>query len=183
MQRKLAACAIAVIGLLLISCATLMGPRDVNLPQSKLQASLDRKFPFTQRYYQIFDVTLRNPQLALLPETNRIGLNVDAVLAVPFANKSWQGNMALSGGLLIDQARQAIVLTDTRIDRLNLQGMDNAYAGQLAKIGDQLTRQFLDNLPLYNFKADDFQYAGARFTPTRITTGSNALVVTFEPAK
>ena len=183
MQRKFALWISIVIALSVCACATLLGPREVNLPLSRLQESLDRKFPFTQRYFQIFEVNLSHPQLALLPETNRIGVTLDAMLTVPFAKQAWQGKLSLSGGLLIDQARQAIVLTDTRIDRLNLQGIDNAYAGQLARIGDQLTQQFLNNLPLYTFKPGDFSYAGARFTPTRITTGSNSLVVTFEPAK
>jgi hypothetical protein len=38
-------------------------------------------------------------------------------------------------------------------------------------------------LPLYTFKPDEFSKASVRFVPSRISTRSDALVVTFVPAK
>jgi hypothetical protein len=51
--------AIALIcGTLLAACATLIGPRQLELPQSKLQQSLERKFPVHQRMLGIFELEL-----------------------------------------------------------------------------------------------------------------------------
>ena len=75
------------------------------------------------------------------------------------------------------------MLTDTRIDRLNLPGIDGAYAAPIAKIGEQLTRQLALNMPLYSFREDALRYAGIRFIPTTIMTTAHSLVVTFEPEK
>ena len=40
---------------LLAACAGLIGPREVELPQERLQTSLDRKFPLHQRALGVFE--------------------------------------------------------------------------------------------------------------------------------
>jgi hypothetical protein len=85
--------------------------------------------------------------------------------------------------LALDPARRAVVLADPRMDNFAVDGVDPAYTAQVARIGGLLAAQVLNNVPLYTFAPEDFRYAGITFIPSKITTKSNALVVTFEPAK
>jgi hypothetical protein len=69
---------------LLAACASLIGPRQVDLPQERLQTSLDRKFPMHQRALGVFEVELSHPQLSILPENDRwrwVDLGVTPLLA------------------------------------------------------------------------------------------------------
>ena len=50
-------------------------------------------------------------------------------------------------------------------------------------IGDAPAIAKLNNTVLYTFAPDAFTVMGQRFTPTRIMTRQNSLVVSFEPAK
>lgn len=175
--------AILLATLLLSSCAALIGPRDVEFPLAKLQQSVDKRLPFSQRYLGLFEITADQARLALPAGQNRLSLAADVTVALPLLGKSWRGKMAISGVLALDNPQNAVTLTEPRLDRLTMDGMDDAYAAQVTQIGNLLARQLLANVPLYTFKPDDLRYAGAAFMPTKIGTKPEQLVVTFEPVK
>ena len=92
---------------LLTSCASLVGPRDIELPLAKLQGGLERRFPMNHRLLDIFDVSLTRPQLSLAADGDRIALSLDAAVAPVFLRQSWHGTLAFSGRLVLDPARDA----------------------------------------------------------------------------
>lgn len=173
----------AALTLLLASCASLLGPRDVEIPLSTLQQAVDRKFPFNSRYLELLDIAVGNPRITLLPESNRILAGMDVTFAPPFVNRSWRGSFAVSGRLNFDAARNAIVLSEPHVERFAVDGRDMPHADQLAKIGSLLAEQLLEDVSLYTFHPDDLRYAGRHFTPSKITTTATGLVVTLLPAR
>lgn len=170
-------------GSLLASCAGLIGPRQIEIPLSKLQAGMDRRFPVNNRVLELFDVELTRPQLAMVPDSDRITLTMDAVVAPPFVRQSWSGSMGLSGRLSVDAARGAVFMGEPRVDRFVVDGVDESRQRQLTKVANVLVDQVVRDVPVYAFKPEDLRYAGVQFVPTRITTTSNGLVVTVEPAR
>lgn len=173
----------AALTLLLASCASLLGPRDIEIPLATLQDRIASRFPFNSRYLELLDISVSNPRIALQPESNRILTSMDVSFAPPFMNRSWTGSFAVSGQLRLDLARNAIVLSEPRVEKFAVNGLDMPYANQIAKIGSLLAEQLLQDMPLYTFHPDDLRYAGAYFTPSRITTTATGLVVTLVPAR
>jgi len=175
----------AMFGLLFLvtACASLIGSHEREVPLSKLQQALQTKFPFNNRYLDLFDITVSNPKLSLQPDTNRVITALDARIAPAFLKKPWEGKLVLSGALKIDVARNAVVLTEPRLENLTLESATGSSAGKLAKLGALLAEDMLNNTVIYTFKPEDFSFGGIRFIPTKITTRANALVVSFEPAK
>lgn len=178
-KRFVIAIAVTILG----ACASLLGPRNVAVPLSTLQASLDKRFPFNNRYLELFDIQVQSPRLSLQPGTNRLVGNFDASIAPMWLKRSWQGSFALSGTLGLDASRNAVVLEDPRVETLNIQGIDPAYSRQVTRIAGLLAEQVFKDMPLYTFDPSDFRYAGASFFPTKINTSGNGLVVTFEPVR
>ncbi|MBI1891693.1 MAG: DUF1439 domain-containing protein [Burkholderiales bacterium] len=168
---------------LLSACAGLLGPREVEIPLSALQASLERRFPLNNRFLEIFDIRVTSPRLALQPDTGRVTTTLDAAIAPPFLRNAWRGKLVFSGVLSIDPARRAVVLFDPRVENVDFDGVDPAYSRQVTRIGSLLAEQIIRDIPLYTFQPENFRYAGVNFLPTKINTKPNALVVTFEPAK
>jgi hypothetical protein len=183
MKSKIFALIAIAAAFLLTSCAGMIGSRDMELPLAQLQESLARKFPFNNRFLELFDIYVSNPKLVLQPDVNRVITIVDVSIAPSFMQKSWKGSLALSGMLQLDPARHAVVLAEPRMENFALDGVEGAYANQIAKIGGLLAERIFNNVPLYTFDAADFRYAGVRFLPSKITTRSTGLVVTFEPVK
>lgn len=170
-------------GGLLASCASIVGPRRIELPQARLQAGLERRFPLHNRMLQLFDVQLTHPQLTILPEIDRVALGLDVSVAPPLLRQSWHGSMALSGRLVLDASRNAVFLTDTHLDRFDIDGIDADRARDLGHAADVLVNQLVRDVAVYSFRPDDLRYAGIQFVPTHLETTPGALVVTLEPVR
>jgi hypothetical protein len=170
-------------GAMLASCASLSGPRRVEISQAKLQAGLERRFPLRNRVLELFDVQLTVPRVAILPESDRVALTMDMSVSPPFLRQSWSGTMTLSGHLYIDAARSGVYMADAHVDRFDIQGMDSARAKDLGRAADVLMNQLVRDVAIYSFRMEDLRYAGTQFVPTRLDTIPGALVVTVEPAR
>jgi hypothetical protein len=175
--------AAVVAGGVLASCANLVGPRRIELSQSRLQAGLERRFPLHNRVLDLFDVQMTRPQLAILPNSDRVSLTMDVSVAPPFLKQSWDGTMALSGRLVLDAARNAVFLQDTHVDRFDVAGMDGSKTRDIGRAADLLVNQLVRDMPAYSFRPEDLRYAGVQFVPTRLETAPGALVVTLEPVR
>lgn len=175
--------ALPLLACLLASCASVIGPRQVELPLTGLQEGLERRFPLNNRVLELFDVQLTRPQLELVPYTDRVALTMDVSFAPAFFGQSWHGSMALSGRLFVDTTRNAIFMREARVDRLAFDGVDEAHQRQFTKVANVLIEQITPDLPLYRFHPQELRYVGVQFVPTRITTTAHALVVTVEPER
>jgi hypothetical protein len=168
---------------LLASCATILGPRQIELPLDKLQAGLDRRFPMNNRMLELFDVRLSRPMLSLIPERDRVALTMQAAVAPPFLKQSWNGSLDLSGRLYVDAARGAVFMAEPRVERFVIDGINESYQRQLTKAANILMDKVIDDVPVYSFRMEDLRYGGVQFVPTRMATTSRGLLVTLEPAR
>ena len=175
--------AIPLAAALLGGCAGMLGPRSVEVPLQRLQASIERKFPFDQRALELIDIRLSNPRLTLQSDSNRVSATMDASVQPLFTSRVWRGSFTLSGLLQLDPARRAVMLAQPQIDQIAFDGLEPVLAAQVARGGGLLVAQVLRDMPLYTFGAEDFRYGGSHFLPTKITTNSRGIVVTFEPVK
>lgn len=166
----------------LAACATLAGPRDIELPLSKLQASLDRRFPMQNRALELFDIELTRPRLSVLNDSGRVAIALDASMSPAFLRQSWRGNLALSGRLYIDAARNAVMLAEPRVEAFNVTGLDGAGGRELTRVANVLMNKVMVDVPLYQFRTEDLRYGGVNFVPTRISTTPRGLMVSVAPA-
>lgn len=182
-RRKMLAGLAAVSGAaLLASCASVLGPREVDLPLHKLQAGLDRRFPVDNRLLELFDVRLSRPQLNVLPG-DRVSLTVDASVAQSFLRNPLAGTLAFSGRLYVDPARSGVYLAEPRIERFAVSGIDPSIERQLARAANGLLDRAILDIPVYSFRMEELRYAGVQYVPTRIATTANGLRVSLEPAQ
>ncbi|KQQ45904.1 hypothetical protein ASF61_19900 [Duganella sp. Leaf126] len=174
---------VLVLAGLLTACAALIGPRDVELRQDKLQQGLDRKFPMHHRVLGIFEVELSRPQLAILAENNRVALTFDMNVTPLLARQSWRGTMAVSGRLNVDTLRNTIYIADTHVDQFALDNMDPGKQAQLASVANLLSDTLVRNVAVHTFKPEELRYAGVQFELTAIDTRPGALVARLRPAE
>jgi hypothetical protein len=183
-RRRFGQAALALAaGGVLASCASMIGPRRVELSQDRLQAGLERRFPLRNRMLELFDVQLYRPRLAIMPDTDRVGLTLDVSVSPPFLRQSWNGTLALSGHLVLDNVRNAVVLSATHVDGFDVEGMDGNRVRDLGRAADLLVNQLMRDMPVYSFHPEDLRYAGVQFVPTRLETAPGALFVTLEPVR
>jgi hypothetical protein len=178
--KKAAALALC---LLLASCASVVGPQDVEIPLPKMQARLEDRFPARHRVLELFEVTLARPQVRLLPETDRVALATDTEVSPPFTREVWMGMLAVSGRVFIDNGSNSVRLRDATVDAFRLDGMNSEAQRQLARIANVLLKNVYSDISVYTFRPEDLRRYGVQFRPTRVRIASNAIVVTLEPVR
>lgn len=167
---------------LLAACAAIIGPRQVELPQERMQQNLDRKFPMHHRVLGVFDVELTHPQLSILPDNDRVALSFDLNVTPLLARQQWHGHMDFSGRLRVDSQRNAIYISDAHVDRFTMDNMDEGKQNQLASVANLLSDNIIKDVPVHTFRPEELRYAGVQFVLTSISTRPGALVANLQPA-
>ncbi len=122
-------------------------------------------------------MALANPAVGLLPEQNRIAVQLDARFASPFLREPVNGTFTVSAQLAYDPASLSVVLRAPAVDSVNLQGDAQAYAPQVGQAAGLLATQVLTNYPIYTFKPEQLQFAGVNYEPGTITILTNGIRV------
>jgi hypothetical protein len=168
---------------LLAACATLIGPRQVELTQERLQRDLDRKFPVHHRVLGVFDIELSRPQLAILADNKRVELSFDLSVTPLLSRQAWHGGMAISGRLRVDSLRNAIYIADAHVDRFVINNMDEGKQNQLASVANLLGDNIIKDVAVHTFRPEELRYAGVQFVLTGIDTRPGGLVANLQPAR
>ncbi|MFM0288055.1 DUF1439 domain-containing protein [Paraburkholderia megapolitana] len=152
-------------------------PSHYTFSQQQVQDAVQRKFPYQHTMSQLFDVALKNPVVGLLPDTNRISVQLDAHLASPFLQQPVDGVFTLSSQLAYDSASHSVVLVSPHVDNVNVSGGAQAYSQQINAAAGLLATQLLTNYPIYTFKPEQLQFAGMHYEPGTITILTNGIRV------
>ena len=146
--------------------------------RDELQAEIARRFPLTQRYAEIFSVTLSDPVLALDAGANRAAITARVNIASPLMQpSSVNGVASISSALRYDVPALALRLQDPRAERLQLDGVVGRDAERLQRIGWAVAQELLQGYPLRTFKPDELKFGRKTYEIGDITVGQDEIKV------
>ncbi|KVV24721.1 hypothetical protein WK78_19910 [Burkholderia cepacia] len=180
-RRRFLAATVGAIGvtLSLAACASTFPfiPDHYTFSRGDVQKAVARKFPYQKTVAQVADVSLANPAVNLLPDQNRVAVQLDAHFASPFLRAPVSGKFTVSGQLAYDAPSRSVVLKSPAVDSLALDGDAQMYAQQVGAAAGLLATQLLTNYPIYTFKPEQLQFAGVNYEPGTITILTNGIRV------
>ncbi|RQT80088.1 DUF1439 domain-containing protein [Burkholderia cepacia] len=180
-RRRFLAATVGAIGvtLSLAACASTFPfiPDHYTFSRGDVQKAVARKFPYQKTVAQVVDVSLANPAVNLLPDQNRVAVQLDAHFASPFLRAPVSGKFTVSGQLAYDAPSHSVVLKSPAVDSLALDGDAQMYAQQVGAAAGLLATQLLTNYPIYTFKPEQLQFAGVNYEPGTITILTNGIRV------
>lgn len=151
---------------------------EYTFSQGQLQSALERKFPFSKRYMELFDIQLANPKLTLDPNRNRVNVQFDATLDNRlFFTRAFTGRFALDSALRYEPSTRSVVLQDPVVQQFDVAGLPPQYSRQLNALGGILAEQLLQDYPLYTFRPEELQFGGSSVEPGTITVLPNGINV------
>jgi hypothetical protein len=168
-----------VCAIFLASCATLT-ERTVTVTQAQIQQKLQDKLIAPITVLKFFNVALSQPVIQLDGQTERMTASLDALVSNPLS-RALKGKATISGKLRFDVPSNAILLTDAKIESLNVEGLGSRSSELLTLLGQQLGADLLDDLPLYTLKPDDLKVAGIVFAPKQMRITPQGLQVVLSP--
>ncbi|WP_119154791.1 DUF1439 domain-containing protein [Caldimonas tepidiphila] len=182
MTRTALALAGGTAGALLGGCAGMIGPRTVSLSSEELARVIGSRFPYRNRYLQTIEVAVSAPRLRMLPQSNRIGTELQLTASELLLNRGWRGTFGLSHGLRFERSDASVRVTELRVDRLDVSGVPSAMESQLGRIAVPLAEQLLHDFPVYRFRPEQLRgLQGLRFVPAGIAVTHSGVSITLEP--
>ncbi|KAG8149425.1 DUF1439 domain-containing protein [Burkholderia catarinensis] len=180
-RRRFLAASVGAVGVMLslAACASTFPfiPDHYTFSRGDVQKAVARKFPYEKTVAQVVDVSLVNPAVNLLPDQNRVAVQLDAHFASPFLRAPVSGKFTVSGQLAYDAPSRSVVLRAPAVDSLVLDGDAQMYAQQVGAAAGLLATQVLTNYPIYTFKPEQLQFAGVNYEPGTITILTNGIRV------
>ncbi|SFM55969.1 DUF1439 domain-containing protein [Variovorax sp. OV329] len=146
--------------------------------REELQAEITKRFPLTQRYAEVFNVSLLDPVLALDAGANRAALTARLSINSPFLQPSTVGGMvSISSALRYDAPALALRLQDPRAERLELDGVTGRDAERLKRIGGAVAQELLQGYPLRTFKPEELRFGRKTYEIGDITVAQDEIKV------
>jgi hypothetical protein len=172
--------------LTLAGCGALPGgPRHVDISEAQLLERIASRFPVRERYLGLFDFTLDQPRLRLMPEENRVGTEVAYLVRLPVPGASdIRGRLELSYSLRFEPSDTTLRLTQARVERLDVDGLNAAQAAQVKKLGGLLAEDVLKEAVVHRLKKEDMEsLAGRGYRPGAIRVVPGGLRLSLDPVK
>ena len=167
---------------LLSGCAGLIGTHDVDISESQLNLLLARQFPMERKVLEVIDLNISNPLIQLIPESNRVGTELDVTALDRLFGSSAMGHGKLDYGLRFQPSDHTIRMTQVRVRELTLSSGSNSLRGAAQRIGGLVAENALENLVLYRMKpaqADEMDRLNLVASP--ITVTARGLHMTVSP--
>ena len=151
---------------------------EYSATQAELQAEMSKRFPLRERYAELFTVTLRDPQLALFPASNRLGVTALLNIASPLLPPTGiDGVVSVSSALRYDAPSRSLRLVQPRADRIEMQGLSGRDAERLQQIGAAVAQELLRDQALITFDAKDLTVGRKVYEIGDITVQPNGIKV------
>lgn len=165
-----ALCAGVLAGL--TGCKSLIGTHDVDISESQLTLLMARQFPMERKVMEVIDLNITNPVLTLIPETNRVGTELDVTAIDRLFGSTALGHVKLDYSLRFQPSDHTIRMTGVRVRELSLSSGSNNLHGAAQRIGGLVAENALENLVLYRMKpaqADEMDRLNLVASPIMVT--------------
>lgn len=174
---------IALIALVLSSCATMMGDRTVNVTGDQIAQKLNEKLTLPISLLKVFDVNLSNSLVTFDKTTGRMITTMDTKLSSQLLDKSLAGKLGISGKLRFDAATSTVVLDEPKIENVNFEGADSKFNEVFNAMAQTVGGEMLNGLTLYTVKPEDLQFGGINYAPKDMLVTDNGLKLTLTPQR
>lgn len=161
------------------------GARQVDISEARLLALISKQFPFKRRYLELFEISLIEPRLRLMPEENRIGTRLDySASTVLNSGRPLAGQMELSYGLRYEPSDQTVRLDQVRLEGFQVAGLPANQAQRLRGAGMQMAEKMLLDLVVHRFKPEELRTVeGLGYQPGVLKVVPGGLRLQLDPLK
>ncbi len=147
------------LGLVVAGCASWMGPRTIDVPREDILLKLQQKFPIQRQVLGYLNITASQPQLAMLPESQRLSAQVALLIDDTMFAKQHAGYVRGSFGMRFEASDQTVRLDQVRLDELAMPTLPSYFQDALQRLGTQVAREALQGFVVKRLRPEDLQRA------------------------
>ena len=175
-------CTVFLWFFLLTACVS-SGPKTLSFSEAQLQKKLAERLDTPITLIKVIQAELRNPQIVLDENTNRLNALFDTQLTSPLFPKTMTGKLHISGVVRYLAEEQSVILDEPKIEAVTVNGVDNQYNQMLSEFGKKMGSQLLPALTLYHVKSEDLVHGGMHYAPQTFNIIGHKLEITLMPTQ
>lgn len=163
------------------------GPRTLEISEAQLVERIARQFPVQRRVLDVFELTLNDPRVRLLPDENRLGTEMAYTMGRPGrpGARVLRGRLRISYGLRLVQDDMTVRLQEVRVEPLE-PVQDDALSGlmadQVGRMGGLLAEELLRDFVVYRIRPEDLQGVSRQgYRPSELKVVPGGLALRLEP--
>lgn len=169
---------VLLAALLLAACASV--PRTVDVSLEQLHAAVAKRFPHNERLLQLLDVQVTAPQLQLLPESNRLRVELAVAAANRVLPRPLRGELAVSFAPRYEPADATVRMAQVRVERFELPGVPEPARRELQRLGPAIAEKALEDAILHALRPEELARAQG-WTPGELRVTASGLRITLQP--
>lgn len=183
-------------------CAGLGGPQVITLGEPELNTLVGRAFPLRRRLMEVLELEASAPRLRLLPERNRLLVDLSLALSDRLGGNRQAGSLAFDSALRFEPTDQSVRLQQVRVQSMVLGGAGaaglvgsvgvpaaTAAASDAAgstlgnRVARQLAERALEDLAVYRLSPErQTQLKAAGLAPGAVTVTARGVEITLARA-
>jgi hypothetical protein len=148
--------------------------------REQLQAALAQRFRLHYPVQGLLDLELRSPQLQLLPDQNRLSVELAVQASGPALQRSHAGSFAVSFALRYEPADRTIRATQLRLQRLQFPSLQPGVVALINGYAPALAQQSMQEVVVHQLQPKDLALADVMgLQPGSITVTEAGLAIGF----
>ncbi|WP_041714019.1 DUF1439 domain-containing protein [Paraglaciecola sp. T6c] len=144
--------------------------------EAELQEMVSSIMPMTRTKFFV-TMTLSEPRLNLLDETNEIGLGAN-IKASALGTYSGSGSSYITGSLAYNQEQGALYFTNAKLVELNLNKVSDKQQNDIRKLLQSVVGTILASRPIYVLDDGDLKQKLAKATLESLEVKDKKLIIT-----
>lgn len=152
----------------------------VIITQEQIDTELRSKFPVTKDQLIVLRATYSNPEVTLLPGTNRIRVGIDTELDIKLGAqpKKLGGTITVTASFSYKSDTKQFFLADPVVEKLEIQGVPQEYTAKVTEFLSNSVSKHLEKIPVYTLQAKDVKSASIKLLLKDVQVSNNEVHVT-----
>jgi len=163
-------------------CAQWLQPQTVVISEAELNQRLAVRFPLDRRLLEVLEVHVEAPLLHLLPDEDRLTLDLSLHVRDRLSAQTYEARMNLAAALRLQAQDQTVRLRDVRVTAWRVDKPGSSANATMQRVGGLIGEMALEGAVIYAFKPEQLErLARAGFQPGRLQIGPGGLMLQVEP--
>ena len=157
-----------------------VGQPRYTVSAQQLQQAVSKRFPLRYAVRGLLQFSVREPELRLLPEVNRVATLMAIEVEGPALARASNGEFAVDFALRYEPSDQSIRARGLRVLSLRVAGLQAPYPALLDAVRDVLAQQAFGEIVLHRLGQKELGLADTMgLEPDTITVVPEGLAITF----
>lgn len=132
----------------------------LEMTEAQIQEKVSAMMPLKRKQFFV-TVTLSNPKVVLIKDSNRMGIYLNVEALIPGISKG-EGRGWVTGSISYNTSKGAFYLNEARIETLEIDNLAPVYSDKVKQLAQTVVTKAMAQYPVYQFDEQDMQQKFAK---------------------